>query len=285
MSAPRHSPGFCGQIACLLDILTPKAGNVSLNESFADASANDFLISAAAITPTLEAAPDRPLGDTILEAIQRTTAVSRSNTNLGIVLLLAPLAKVFYTREPRVALGTVLESSTIEDSDRVYEAIRLAQPGGLGSVTEEDVSAPPTRPLVETMTLAANRDRIAFQYAHTFEDVFDFGLESLREAFRDNLSRNDAVALCHLRFMAHFPDSLIARKCGNDVARESSERARKLLDAGWPHVPSARQGFQAFDRWLRSDGNRRNPGTSADLTVSSLFLAIRDGIIGLPELS
>ena len=78
--------------------------------------------------------------------------MSRSNTNLGIVLLLAPLAKVFYTREPRVALGTVLESSTIEDSDRVYEAIRLAQPGGLGSVTEEDVSAPPTRPLVETMT-------------------------------------------------------------------------------------------------------------------------------------
>ena len=42
--------------------------------------------------------------------------------------------------------------------------------------------------------------------------------------------------------------------------------------------------FREFDAWLRADGHRRNPGTTADLIAASLFAAFRDGILPMPSL-
>src|SRR5207245_2900410 len=81
------------QLACLLEASAPKPGNVSPFASFRDTTYEDFLASAAAIGPALAAAGEQPVGATIRAAVEATARWAPSNTNLGLVLLLAPLAR------------------------------------------------------------------------------------------------------------------------------------------------------------------------------------------------
>ena len=143
---------IAAQLACLLEASAPKPGNVSPGRHFRDARYEDFLASAAAIGPALARAGERPLGATVLAGVEATGRWTRSNTNLGIVLLLAPLARAGLRGEPapaardalRAALGRVLEATTVADARDVYAAIRRAAPGGLGRSAEQDVAAEPT---------------------------------------------------------------------------------------------------------------------------------------------
>src|SRR5262249_16961670 len=147
-----------------------KAGNVHRFADFADVSYADFVASAAAAAPELGRAPDRLLGETILAAVRATRSVVRTNTNLGIVLLLAPLARAAGRGELPTGVHEVLAATTVEDAARVYSAIRLVSPGGLGTARDQDVSEVPTLPLRDVMALAADWDLVARQYANGFAD-------------------------------------------------------------------------------------------------------------------
>ena len=124
-----------GQLACLLEVSAPKPGNVSPGRHFHDTRYEDFLASAVAIGPALAAAGSRPLGATIHAAIDATARWTRSNTNLGIVLLLAPLARAAHREGAslRDGLRGVLAETTVADAAEDYAAIRRARPGGLGA--------------------------------------------------------------------------------------------------------------------------------------------------------
>src|SRR5947208_14601553 len=165
MSDPQPTIGYLAQVACTWEVLARKAGNVCPGREFPDLTVNDFLVSAAAIAPVLDQAPHQPLGITILRCIEETRKVVKTNTNFGIVLLLAPLASVPLDQPLRPGLRELLARTTVEDSRNVYAAIRLAKPGGLGTVEEQDVSQEPTLPLRDVMALAMDRDLIAAQYA------------------------------------------------------------------------------------------------------------------------
>ena len=276
------SPGLCTQLACIWEATARKPGNVHRFRDFPDASYVDFLLSAAAIAPVMEKASRQPVGQTVLEAVQATRQVVATNTNLGIILLLAPLAAVPPGEALRDGLERVLAGLDVADSRAVYEAIRLARPAGLGSVADQDVAAEPTLPLRQVMALAADRDMIARQYADGFREVLDEGVPALQEGLRHG-SLEGATILCHLRWMTNHPDSLIARKRGLKEAEEASRRARAVLAAGWPERGDTL--LADLDAWLRAEGNARNPGTSADLVAASLFVALREGIIQVPPLT
>src|SRR5438046_8408242 len=159
-----------GQLACLLEASAPKPGNVSPFASFRDATYEDFLASAAAIGPALSLAGERSLGATIRAAVEATARWAPSNTNLGLVLLLAPLARAALRVPPeggslRSALAAALAESTVADAREAYAAIRRAGPGGLGRTREQDVAGTPTVTLREAMALAAERDAVAREYA------------------------------------------------------------------------------------------------------------------------
>lgn len=282
----RGGPGLCAQFACLLEAGARKAGNVHRERDFADASFLDFVRSAAAIAAPLELAAARPLGETILSAIEATRAVAPSNTNLGLVLLLAPLASVHHAPDLRAALAARLAATSHRDAELVYQAIRLARPSGMGKVEREDLAETPRCTLREAMALAEDRDRVARQYSRGFEDVFAAGLPSLADARAAGLGLEDSIRRCHLELLARFPDSLIARKCGSAEAEEASARAGDVLAAGWPASAEARRLHRELDEWLcAGGGHRRNPGTTADLVAASLYLAIRNGMISLSPLS
>jgi len=275
------SIGDLAMIACLLEARAPKVGNVRPGKDFENTTLKHFLDAAATISGPLDQAMERPLGDTILEAVTESCKVTGQNVNLGIILLLAPLAAVPAGAEPRQGLEDVLGNLDSEDCRKVYEAIRIASPGGLGDVDEADIHSPPPPDLIAAMELASERDLIARQYANGFEQVFGDGLSWLLEALELELELDTAIVHLHLRFMATYPDSLIARKCGDETAKEAAARAKSVLGSDWPKEGSERL-LEELDGWLREDGNRRNPGTSADLVAACLFLGLRAGIIGLP---
>jgi triphosphoribosyl-dephospho-CoA synthase len=277
--------GQCAALACLLEATAPKPGNVHRGADFEDVTYPEFVASGIAIGPSFDQAVHAPLGQTVLAAVSATRQVTSTNTNLGTILLLAPLAAVPRQRKLAEGVGEVLARLTPDDARDVYAAIRLAAPGGLGRVDQADVTAiEAPSDLIAAMRLAADRDMVARQYAENFHHVFACVVPWLAEALAANLTLSAAIVHVQLRLMSQFPDSLIARKCGIEVAQRSAAWAGRILDCGAPDSEQYQEGLADFDFWLRSDGHRRNPGTTADLLTAGLFAALRDGELKAPLL-
>jgi triphosphoribosyl-dephospho-CoA synthase len=268
-----------GQLACLLEVSAPKPGNVSPEHHFHDTRFEDFLASAVAIGPALSEAGVKPLGTTIRHAIEATLRWTRSNTNLGIVLLLAPLARAALVQGEslRGRLRGVLRDTTIADAVDVYEAIRRARPGGLGETNAEDVARAPTVRLRDAMALAAGRDAVAREHVTDFALTFETGVPAVLAARRDGLSWGDTVVEAYLALLATTPDTHIARKLGPAEATAISRRAEEVRTAGATRSAEGRQALAVLDAELRDGRNRRNPGTTADLTCAALFVVILEG--------
>lgn len=275
--------GVAAQLACLLEASAPKPGNVSPGRHFADARYEDFLASAAAIGRPLAGADAHSVGATVRLAVEATSRWTRSNTNLGIVLLLTPIARAALrpltsgTTRLRAAVADVLDATTVEDARDVYAAIRLASPGGLGRVGAQDVAGEPDVTLLETMRLAAHRDGIAGEYATAFRVTFETGAPLLEGALWEGLSWADAVVETFLTVLAASPDAHVARRAGDAAAADVTERARRVLALGGVRSPVGRRAIDEMDRGLRDARHAGNPGTSADLTAAAIFVVLLRG--------
>ncbi len=279
MTAPAEV-ATAAQLACLLEASAPKPGNVSPGRHFRDARYEDFLASAAAVGPALALAGARPLGETVRDAIEATARWTRSNTNLGIVLLLAPLARAAALGERgdlRARVAGVLAALTVRDAADVYAAIRLAAPGGLGRAGEQDVADAPTVTLLDAMRLAADRDGVAREYATEFSTTFERGAPALARARADGLGWDDAVVETYLTLLAAAPDTHIARRAGDARARAVSAEAGTVLAAGGVRASAGRDAVARFDAALRDARNVANPGTTADLTAAAIFVVLLGG--------
>jgi triphosphoribosyl-dephospho-CoA synthase len=259
--------------ACELDVAVRKPGNVSRASPGHRMQAAQFLASARAAADALFA-PGARVGERIEGAVAATLAAAGCNTNLGIVLLAAPIAAATERAAPAssdalcLAIAEVLAGLDIDDAIAAYRAIALARPGGLGRVGEADVHAAPGIGLREAMRLAAARDSIARQYDNGFADLFETGLPALRAANGDVTA---AVQRVFLTFLARWPDSHIVRKFSAGVAQRVMNDARAWLERA--HAGAALDADPAFTAWdeaLKAQGI--NPGTSADLTVATLML-------------
>lgn len=281
-------------LACLWEATARKPGNVHPYRAFADTTYLDFVVSAALTAQVMAFAPHHLVGATVSEAVRLTRRRVKRNTNLGIALLLAPLAKAAPGRDHRAEVRRVLDSmdpaeggaegeGRFPDASQVYHAIATAAPGGLGEAGEQDVRGGPTAKLLDCMALAQGRDLIARQYADGFAEVFDDVAPAILAGVGRTGCLEDGIVEAHLVTMAKHPDSLIARKLGVEAAREASARAADVLAAGWPQSEAGRRAIAAFDDWLRADGNRRNPGTTADLIAAGLFVLLRARRLGPGE--
>lgn len=257
--------------ACRAEIEAPKPGNVHIFAAGHGMTANDFLLSAEAAAPALSN-PGLSIGARILAAVQATFAAVGKNTNLGIILLCAPLAAASERgSDLRERVKDTLAGLTRVDADAAFQAIVHAAPAGLGEAPRHDVRRPADVTLLEAMRDAAARDRIAYQYASDFEDIFETGLGALAAARSKSWPPPWPVTSAYLAFLAAFPDSHIGRKNGPEAAvwvqSEAVEARRQFMEASNP--ADALDELLDFDRRLKASG--LNPGTSADLTVASVF--------------
>lgn len=282
MSVPpqRLSPrqvAQAAQIACLLEVSSPKPGNVSRYADFADLRLEDLLLSALAIGPAVEMAATTSVGQAILQAVQDTRTLVHTNTNLGIVLLLIPLAQAYSRgggQNLREELRAVLEALTVEDARLAYAAIRTAQAGGLGRVEKEDVSQEPTLSLQQAMALARDRDAIAREYCTGYAITFEIGFPALLAARQSGADLPSAIVQTFITVLAQVPDTLIQRKRGAELARWVSHRARQVLESGGAMTEKGRAALRQLDNELRDAQHTLNPGTTADLTTAAVFLAL-----------
>jgi triphosphoribosyl-dephospho-CoA synthase len=264
------------QTACIWEVTARKVGNVHRYADFKQTSYLDFILSAAAIASHFNNRNPCQVGRTINLAVRATTESIGQNTNLGIVLLLAPLCAMEETSPLRSGVERVLTNLTQSDAKLAFEAIRLAKPGGLGDTAEQDVRDEPTVTLLEAMRFATDRDMIARQYVNGFADVFNFGLPAFLDGFERFGCIEAAIIDLQLRWLAKYPDSLIARKNGQAVADDVLERASEVMRLGGLTSSEGRRAGTQLDQYLRSNGNKLNPGTTADLIAACLFVALRE---------
>lgn len=259
--------------ACEMDVAVRKPGNVSDAAPGHGMTAAMFRASAIAAAPAL-LQPHARLGERVEAAMKASWAAAHCNTNLGILLLCAPLAMAAESLPLEPSLGAlrdavqqVLAGLNAADAAAVFRAIAAANPGGLGESREQDVRRPPTLGLVAAMALAADRDLVARQYRDGFADLWDTGLPAVPAGLPPD--HPSAVEAVFLAWLSAYPDSHIVRKHGTRVAQTVMQAAQ-----GWRlrHDTGVHADWDAWDRSLKAA--RINPGTSADFTVATLMAAM-----------
>ncbi len=271
----RQAVAQAAQVACVLEACASKPGNVNRLHDFADTHFEDFLLSAIAIGPAMLEADHNGVGQIIWQSVRDTRQLVQSNTNLGIVLLLAPLAKACRSiGDVRENLRRVLTTLTVEDAQYAYAAIRLAQPGGMGKTSEADIAQDPSVTLYQAMDLAQERDSIAREYVTDFTITFEIGYPALRGAWRTAGNQANAIVQSYLTLLARVPDTLIARKRGIEIAIEVSHRAAEAVAVGGALTSRGYEAIADLDRLLRDERHTLNPGTTADLTTAAIFLVL-----------
>lgn len=269
--------------ACMAELEALKPGNVHIFADGHGMTVQDFMLSAEAASAAI-AQPDLSLGERILHSVQATQNAVKINTNLGIILLCAPLIQAALqpsTLTFMQTLQSVLANTTIEDAENTFAAIRLANPAGLGESAQHDVHQTATCTLLAAMQTATNRDlanerlardMIALQYTNNFAQIMESVMRYQQALARWQRPAWAATAV-HLHFMAHYCDSHIVRKYGETVAKlvqnEALEHESEFLQAYNPKNYLA--PLLKFDAALKKRG--LNPGTSADLTVATLLMA------------
>ena len=301
-SCPPWGRGWCAAVACILEASAPKPGNVCPGADFHDLSFAELIAAGLAISPVLERATQLPVGRIILQAVQASRSVTRSNANLGIVLVIAPLAAVRDAppaEHDRVGdensqslsperVAAVLARLGPTDATDVWQAIACANPGGMGSAKSSDLAGPPPDDLLEAMHLAASHDQIAKLWSRGYHELFAGPVNDLAVELRaGSLLAHpapltgvlEAIVRCYLRQLARQPDSLIARKHGDLIAAEVSLQAAHLGAIAQQNSfqsPAFVAGLADFNEYLRSPPGL-NPGTTADLIAASLYILLRGG--------
>lgn len=262
-------------LACQLEASAPKAGNVHPAASFVDMAFPHFLASSLAIRAAFENIHRESVGQVVLTAVQATQKCVGRNTNLGTVLLLAPMAKAFASSSPltRQSVQKAIDNLTSLDCQLVYEAILCARPGGLGKSAQDDVHDPPPVSLVTAMARVADQDAVARQYVNGYADVFNCLIPWFEEALASGSDVADAICRLQIRWLANHFDGLILRKLDSQIALEVS----RLAQTAWSEAVNSKtritelQSYRRLDTFLRADGHRRNPGTTADLIAAALL--------------
>ena len=272
-------------MACVLEASAPKAGNVHPGQSFADMHFAHFVAAADCIADSIaNNVGSMELGELIWQCVQVTLANVGVNTSLGTILLVAPIAHAQQSTEhgklpDRIA--NLLAILTADDSQWVYRAIAHCSPGGIGEEQENDIrgSAPPD--LVKAMEQVAHMDAVARQYVNAFEDVFQLA-EWLADELKASQNILDAICRLQIRWLSQNQDGLIIRKLGEKAAKSVQDKAAGVAVQlnNYSRPLAETPDYQEFDLYLRSDRNRLNPGTTADLIAAALFVRLLEGYAG-----
>jgi len=257
--------------ACQLDVDSLKVGNVSIYRQGHGMHKEEFIRSAHAIAPLITRS-EWSIGERILACVEATQKAVNKNTNLGIILLVVPLvAAAQHPQKPFIqSLAHLLRNLTIKDAEYTYQAIRLARPEGLGQRTKYDVYTAPTESLYTIMQDAQQEDKIAYQYANAYQDIFTIGLPAMYQGLHSGLSSSWSTSYLYIQYLSRFLDSHIVRKYGENTAIQVQTGA-KSFQKYLRTLPTYYKQLMHFDEQLKV--RQINPGTTADLTVATLLTA------------
>jgi triphosphoribosyl-dephospho-CoA synthase len=301
----------CLELAILFEVSADKPGNVNLIVGFEGTRYEHFLASAVAVAPFFELAAERgvavsrgevqvsnvKLGRIIRDCVADINAWQHGgNTLLGTVILLSPIAVAagmtltqekqgFEIPKLRENVKLVVESTTPKDAVDVYEAIKIANPSGLGKAPELDINDPNSVnkilkeniSLYQVFKIASNYDNVCSEWVNNYPITFDIAYPYLMEQIRETKDLNMAIIHTFLKILAEYPDTFITRKVGIGKTREVSSRAKEILKLGGLETSRGKERLHKFDLELKKSSNLLNPGTTADIIAAALALSILSG--------
>lgn len=275
------------QIASALEVSGyPKPGNVHRTRDYDDMVFEDFVISGIVIGDTIrEACTDvdveNPLlGKYILQAVDETDRWIKNNTNLGIVMMTTPIAVAAAISdnfdEIRPNVVKLMANTSVDDACDLYDAINIADAGGMGDQDEYDVASDNAKQelrdnnqtMYDVLKISATWDMLAREMTSDMPAVFELGYPTYHK-IKEEKSLNDACVLTFLTILSEVPDTLISRKYGSDEALKISMMTRDLLKL--KDSDDFAERLREFDDYLFDNGY--NPGTTADLTAASIFVS------------
>ncbi|MHA1311898.1 MAG: triphosphoribosyl-dephospho-CoA synthase [Candidatus Helarchaeota archaeon] len=304
----------CIQMAILLEVSGyPKPGNVHRTRDFNFTRYEHFLVGGVVIRSAFQSLCENTvnviknnkkysklsLGQYILQAIIETKKWQNGgNINLGIILLLVPLCAASCVlinqsiNKPndfnflRDEVDKILKSSTYKDTINLYKAIKIANPGGMGNVEKYDINNENSLKLIKKDNInlydifnqSKEWDSIAMELVSKYRITFDIGLPYFIETFQKCHDINIAIVNTFLKIVSEIPDSLIIRQYGKKIANEYSGKALELISKGGLLNPSIKNKLFKWDRSIIRTNLKINPGTTADLTVSTIFVSLLSGI-------
>lgn len=250
------------------------------------------------------------IGLRLLKAIQRIKSMHKGgNTHLGTLLLFLPISagvglmigKEGYLRIKivRKYVGICTKATSVKDAVFAYKAILEANMGGLGelskegpSVSEEGIKEVKRKSitLYEAMRVSSDWDNIAKEWTNNFEISFNIGYPTFMKIVNETKNVNIATVHTFLEILSKEPDTFIARKVGAKLgikdakeavnvglneAKKVSEMAKEAIELGGLKTKKGKMKIKEMDSILYS--KRLNPGTTADLTASSIMLALLSG--------
>ncbi|MGP3668105.1 MAG: triphosphoribosyl-dephospho-CoA synthase [Candidatus Bathyarchaeota archaeon] len=304
------------QLAIALEACSyPKPGAVHRFSDFKDTRLEHFIAGSIAVGPAMRKLAFKGLlvkngkislqhvciGKHIMEAITSTRSLhSGGNTNLGVVTLLAPtivsVAITGYGYQHKLDINflsnnvkKVVKSTTVRDAINFYKAVREAKAGGLGRVVNcriPDVGNPDSLKILQNrsitlydvMRFCSKWDSICSEWVTGMQISSQIGYPTIKEVYNKTGDLNKAIVQCFLTILATRVDSLIARKNGLKTAKKVTEKAKKVLSVGGILTKNGINEIRRLDKELRTPDNRLNPGTTADLTVNSIFMSLLDNI-------
>lgn len=300
----------CAGIAALLEVSAyPKPGNVHRISDFQETTYEHFLASSVSIIPIIRDTAIKAhsikkqnedwenlcIGEKIYEATQEMLKWQHGgNVQLGIILLYIPIAAAagaLYTNKGvnvdhiQSTLKEIIRASTPGDSINIYDAIRISMPKKvLGTVekldvlnhsSKEQILKTGLKPL-EIFQECTSYDNICSEWTTGFNITINLGYPFLKKQLAQ-YDINTSTVNTFLYILSRHPDSLIQRKSGKEKAIEVSERAKSILKIGGASNENGRNMLLNLDYELREAQGSLNPGTSADLTASSLFINTLNG--------
>ena len=263
--------------ACMAELQALKPGNVHIFSDGHGMTIHDFIKSAEASAAVI-AQPNLSIGERIYYAVEATQKAVGLNTNLGVILLCVPLIHAALTGDSTLTLSQNLKHTlsqlNVQDAVLTAKAIVIANPAGLGKTTQHDVNETPNVSLLALMCFAADKDRIAWQYAHSYQDIFEFGLQRYSQSMISWQNPAWAATALYLGFLARNLDTHIVRKYNETLAANVMTEAQ-VLEANFLAVENPKLAQKKLLDWDSSLKKRNiNPGTSADLTVATLLTAL-----------
>jgi len=276
------------QIACSLEVSSFKPGNVHRYRDFSDIKYHHFLASGIAIGDVIyRASQDRKnIGKYIKMAVVQSRRWSPSNANLGIIMLHIPIAMGagsignFDSNRLRRKMIRLSRDTTVEDSLNVYDAINIAMPNLNPPKRGPDVREKDAKmrlieknlTLYQVFKISSQWDNISKEWSEGFNISFE-GYELLRHYYQEDKDINWAITKTYIHLLSKYPDTLIARKNNLEVSKEVSKIAKEIMENGFK-----KEDIKKFDIYLSKDGNRLNPGTTADIVAASLMIFLLDRI-------
>jgi len=266
--------------ACELDVQAFKPGNVSIYNAGHEMSVDDFILSSEVSAKSITN-PKYSLGEKIYYAVKATREAVGCNTNLGIILLCAPMFQAVQQQTElsfREKINQVLDNTSKKDAEWAFKAITIAAPGGLGESKNQDVKEKPEVTLTQAMSIASEKDRIALQYDTVYKDIFEFSILRYNTGLVRFEDQAWAAALVFSGLLSKFPDSHIERKFGEKhsgwVLAQMTTVDDALLNTDKPEqlVPM----LHGVDRAFKAKSI--NPGTTADLTVATVLVVLMEAL-------